>query len=62
MKKFIIFLFLLTSCSFNSNTAYWKENLNSSYQELKYDEDYTFDEYEKILNGYNDRTDFPNIN
>jgi hypothetical protein len=62
MKKFIIFLFLLTSCSFNSNTAYWKENLNSSYQELKYDEDYTLGEYEKILDHYNDRKEIPKLN
>jgi len=62
MKKFIIFLFLLTSCSFNSNTASWKENLNSSYQELKYDEDYTFDEYENILDRYNERKKTPKLN
>ena len=62
MKKFIIFLFLLTSCSFNSNTASWEENLNSSYQELKYDEDYTFDEYEKILDRYNERKKTPKLN
>ena len=62
MKKFIIFSFLLTSCSFNSNTAYWKENLNSSYQELKFDEDYTFREYDKILHHYNDRKKTPKLN
>ena len=62
MKKFIIFLFLLTYCSFNINTASWKENLNSSYQELKYDEDYTFDEYEKILDRYNERKKTPKLN
>lgn len=62
MKKFIIFLFLLTSCSFNSNTASWNENLNSSYEELKYDEDYTFDEYEKILDRYNERKKTPKLN
>ena len=62
MKKFIIFLFLLTSCSFNSNTAYWKENLNSSYQELKFDEDYTFEEYDKILDHYNDRKEIQKLN
>ena len=62
MKKFIIFLFLLTSCSFNSNTAYWKENLNSSYQELKFDEDYTFEEYDKILDHYNDIKETPKLN
>ena len=62
MKKFIIFLFLLTSCSFNSNTASWNENLNSSYEELKYDEDYTFDEYEKILDRYNERKKIPKLN
>ena len=62
MKKFIIFLFLLTSCSFNSNTAYWKENLDSRSQELKFDEDYTFEEYDKILDHYNDRKETPKLN
>ena len=49
MKKLILLFFLLTSCSLNSDNAYWNENLNINYEELKYDKDYTFDEYGKIL-------------
>ena len=44
MKKLILLLFLLTSCSLNTDSAYWNENLNINYEELKYDKDYTFDE------------------
>ena len=39
MKKIIFFLFLLTSCSLNSNSAYWNENKNLKYEELKYEKD-----------------------
>ena len=49
MKKLILILFLLTSCSLNNDSAYWNENLNLNYEELKYDKDYTFDEYGIIL-------------
>ena len=31
-------------------------------EDLDYNKDYTIEEYEKILDGYNDRKDFPNIN
>ena len=36
MKKIIFFLFLLTSCSLNSNSAYWNENTNFKF--LKVDD------------------------
>ena len=62
MKKLILFLLLLTSCSLNSNSAYWNENSNIIYEELKYDKDYTFDEYGKILEKYNAKNKTPNIN
>ena len=62
MKKIIFFLFLLTSCSLNSNSAYWNENTNLKYEELKYEKDYTFDEYGKILEQYDKRNKIPELN
>ena len=62
MKKIIFFLFLLTSCSLNSNSAYWNENTNLKYKELKYEKDYTFDEYGKILEQYDKRNEIPELN
>ena len=62
MKKSILLLFLLTSCSLNNDSAYWNENLNINYEELKYDKDYTFDEYGKILEKYNEKNKTPKIN
>ena len=62
MRNLILFLLLLTSCSFDRNSTYWKENLNSDYEDLKYDKDYTFDEYNKILDKYSDRKRIPNLN
>ena len=62
MKKLIFILFLFTSCSFNNDSAYWNENLNLNYEELKYDKDYTFDEYGKILEKYNAKNKTPKIN
>ena len=53
---------MLTSCSLNSNSAYWNENTNLKYEELKYEKDYTFDEYGKILNLYNKKNKTPNLN
>ena len=55
-------MFFLTSCSFNSDSVYWSDNDSSNYEEISYDKDYTFEEYEKILNKYNDRKDYPSIN
>ena len=62
MKKLIFILFLLTSCSLNNDSAYWNENLSMSYEELKYDKDYTFDEYGIILEKYNAKNKTPKIN
>ena len=62
MKKIIFCLFLLTSCSFNSDSVYWKDTLNSNYEKLKYDKDYTINEYGKILDQYSDRNEMPNLN
>ena len=62
MKKSILLLFLLTSCSLNSDSAYWNENLNINYEELKYDKNYTFDEYGKILEKYSAKNKTPKIN
>ena len=62
MKKLILLLFLLTSCSLNSDSAYWKENLNLNYEELKYGKDYTLDEYRKILEKYSAKNKTPKIN
>ena len=62
MKKLILFLLLLTSCSLNSNSAYWNENSNIIYEELKYEKNYSFDEYGKILQQYNDRKEIPKLN
>ena len=62
MKKLILFLLLLTSCSLNSNSAYWNENSNIIYEELKYEKDYSFDEYGKILQQYDDRKGIPKLN
>ncbi len=61
MKKIILFLFLLTSCSINSDSAYWNESLYSDYEELKYDKEYTFNEYEEILDKYTAKSEVPNI-
>ena len=62
MRNLILFLLLLTSCSIDKNSTYWNENLNSDYEDLKYDKDYTFDEYNKILDKYSDRKRIPNLN
>ena len=63
MKLVFLFLFLsLLSCSLNNTSDYLNGNLNLDKENLDYDKDYSIEEYEKILKGYNDRTDFPNIN
>ena len=63
MKLVFLFLFLsLLSCSLNNTSDYWNKNLNLDKENLDYDKDYSIEEYEKILKGYNDRTNFPNIN
>jgi hypothetical protein len=63
VKLVFLFLFLsLLSCSLNNTSDYLNKNLNLDKENLDYDKDYSIEEYEKILKGYNDRTDFPNIN
>ena len=63
MKLVFLFLFLsLLSCSLKNTSDYLNKNLNLDKENLDYDKDYSIEEYEKFLNGYNDRTDFPNIN
>jgi len=63
VKLVFLFLFLsLLSCSLNNTSDYWNKNLNLDKENLDYDKDYSIEEYEKILNRYNDRTNFPNIN
>ena len=60
MKKTLILFFLLASCSFQNTGSYWDNNLNNEI--LDFEKDYTFIEYMAILEKYNDRKGFPNIN
>tara|TARA_B100001750_G_C15094897_1_gene392476 strand:+ start:418 stop:606 length:189 start_codon:yes stop_codon:yes gene_type:complete len=62
MKKIILLLFLLPSCSLNSNSTYWNESTNLPYEELKYEKDYSLEEYGRILKQYDDRKEFPKLN
>ena len=65
MKLVFLFLFLflsLVSCSLNNIGDYWNKNQKLDKENLDFNKDYSIEEYEKILNEYNDRTDFPNIN
>ena len=59
MKK-IILLILLTSCSFNNTSNYWNSNMKKEL--LDFDKDYSFIEFKSILEKYNDRKDYPEIN
>tara|TARA_B100000700_G_C14857591_1_gene767046 strand:+ start:643 stop:831 length:189 start_codon:yes stop_codon:yes gene_type:complete len=62
MKKMFLLLIFLNSCSFNSNNAYWNESLNSTYEEINYDKDYTIEEYKEVLEMYNNKTKIPDLN
>ena len=63
MKLVFLFLFLsLLSCSLKNTDDYSNKNLNINNKNLDFKKDYSIEQYEKILKGYNDRTDFPNIN
>ena len=63
MKLVFLFIFLfLYSCSLNNTNDYWNKSLIINNENLDFNKDYSIEEYEKILKGYNDRTDFPNIN
>ena len=59
MKK-IILLILLTSCSFNNTSNYWNKNLNKEF--LDFDKDYSYIEIKSILENYNARKAYPEIN
>ncbi len=70
--KIFVFLFLLTSCSFNDNSEYWNEhNEQKIIKEIKLNEilkkskDITFmtiEEYKIYLSDYTKKTEYPNIN
>ena len=63
MKLVFLFIFLsLVSCSLNNTGDYLNKNQNLNKENLDYNKNYSIEEYVKILKGYNDRTDFPNIN
>ena len=62
MKKLILVLLFITSCAINNNSTYLNENSNSTYEELKYEKDYSFDDYGRILEQYDDRTEIPKLN
>ena len=62
MKKLIIFIFLLNSCSLNKNSSYWNETVDSNYEELEFAKDYTFEEYGKILENYSNKKKIPKLN
>ena len=59
MKK-IILLILLTSCSFNNTSNYLNNNLKKEL--LNFDKDYSLIEYKTILEKYNAREGYPEIN
>jgi len=59
MKK-IILLILLTSCSFNNTSNYLNSNVKKEL--LDFDKDYSFIEFKSILEKYNARKDYPEIN
>ena len=63
MKLVFLFLFFsLVSCSLNNTGDYLNKNQNLNKENLDYYKDYSVEEYEKVLEEYNNRTDFPNIN
>ena len=62
MKKLIIFIFLLNSFSLNKNSSYWNETVDSNYEELEFAKDYTFEEYGKILENYNNKKKILKLN
>ncbi|MDC0215683.1 hypothetical protein OAJ75_01160 [Candidatus Pelagibacter sp.] len=60
MRKILILFFLLNSCSLNNTGDYW--NYNFSKEKLDFDKEYTFKEYKVLLEKYNAKKKFPNIN
>ena len=62
MKKINFTMFLLTSCSFNNDSTYWNQNSNPSYEDITYNKNYTLEEYDVMLNQYNKKKGFPDLN
>ena len=61
MKKLILIIFFLSSCSFNNTGEYWNKKIVNE-DSIDFNKDYTFDEYKIILKNYNTLTKYPNIN
>ena len=55
MKKLIFIIFLITSC-----TKQDISKLNSN-KIIDFDKDYSFTEFKKLLDEYNDQKDYPDI-
>ena len=70
--KYFILLLILSSCSFDKNSAYWNEDIKKKSTDskeiikiLEKKTDFktmTFDEYYLFLKDYSDKADFPDIN
>jgi len=70
--KYFILLLILSSCSFDKNSAYWNEDNKKKSADskeiikiLEKKTDFktmTFDEYDLFLKDYSDKADFPDIN
>ena len=65
-------IFVLTSCSLNSNSTYWNENLinesikdkkllNISKKKIDF-KNMTFEEFNIFLKDYSDKAEFPDLN
>mgnify|MGYP006120877593 FL=1 len=70
--KYFILLLILSSCSFDKNSAYWNEDNKKKSADskeiikiLEKKTDFktmTFDEFNLFLKDYSDKADFPDIN
>ena len=70
--KYFILLLILSSCSFDKNSAYWNEDNKKKSTDskeiikiLEKKTDFktmTFDEFNLFLKDYSDKADFPDIN
>ena len=61
MKKLLFLFIFLTSCSFQNTAKYWNDNYLKN-EVVDFNKDYNFKEYGTILEKYNDKTGYPNIN
>ena len=63
MKKIIILLIFLNGCSF-TNTGYFNNNVKDLKQvnnTIIFEEDYSMEEYKKLLDEYSKKNDYPNM-